>query len=349
MPNDGAREEINSFLSEVVGPLKLRVEENLGNGYVRLHISEAEKRQAKHDIQWVEDIIIELLRNSRDAGAKTVFLATKKDIYGMRQIIIIDDGEGVPFDLHDKIFEPRVTSKLNTLTVDNYGVHGRGMALYSITTNTDEFSLSWSEESKGSAFHCLIDTNRLKERKDQSTFPSIKVDEGRRRVVSGPHNIIRVSTEFALNYPKIKLYVGSPSEIASTMWNMSSDSESPGTPWSGIAVNNCNEFIDIVKNKFNMIISERNAYRILQGDLPPLQPVIIKRNKLRPVIAVRKQDKSIHLGFNKDELNEISIRIEEALRPFYKKYSLNMIERPCANINDNQLSIKVWFSREDDD
>lgn len=349
MPNDEAKKEIKAFLSEVIGPLKLRVEENLGSGYVRLHISEAEKRQAKHDIRWVEDIIIELLRNSRDAGASTIFLATKKDLNGMRQINIIDDGEGVPFDLHRKIFEPRVTSKLNSLTVDDYGIHGRGMALYSIENNTDEFRLVWSQENRGSAFYCLADTNNLRERKDQSTFPSIKVEEGRRKVVSGPHNILRVATEFALNYPKTRVFLGSPAEIAATMWNLSLSEDMPASPWHGIAVNNLNKFIELLREKFNIFISERNAYRVFQGELSALRPIIIKRNKLKPVIAVKKQDKSFHLGFNKDELKEMSARIEEALKPFYKKYALKLMDTPQAYVNDNQLSLKLWFSREDND
>lgn len=347
MPND-AKGEIRSFLSEVVGPLKLRVEENLGSGYVRLHISEAEKRQAKHDIQWVEDIIIEMLRNSRDAGANTLFLATKKDVSGMRQIIVIDDGEGVPEALHKKIFEPRVTSKLNSLTVDNYGVHGRGMALYSIKSNVAETSLAWSESGKGSVFHCSVDTTLLKERKDQSTFPSIKVEEGRRKIVSGPHNIIRVATEFALNYPKIRVFLGSPAEVAATMWHVSLAEESP-SPWQGVAVNNCGQFLDLLESKFMIRISERNAYRILQGDLPPLPPLIIRRNKLKPAIVVKKQDKTVRLGFNKSELDEISSKVGQILRPYQKKYALETADRPYVYINDNQLTLKIWFSRDTDD
>ena len=61
--------ELISFIASMSGEGNLRVEENLGEGYVRLRVSEAERRQAKHDIQHVEDIVIEMLRNARDAGA----------------------------------------------------------------------------------------------------------------------------------------------------------------------------------------------------------------------------------------------------------------------------------------
>ena len=39
------------FVSAVSGDTFLKVEETLGDGYVRLKVSEAERRQAKHDIQ----------------------------------------------------------------------------------------------------------------------------------------------------------------------------------------------------------------------------------------------------------------------------------------------------------
>ena len=43
------------FVQSVSGETFLKVEENLGDGFVRLRISEAERRQAKHDIRSVED------------------------------------------------------------------------------------------------------------------------------------------------------------------------------------------------------------------------------------------------------------------------------------------------------
>ncbi len=67
--------ELISFIASMTGESNLRVEENLGEGYVRLRVSEAERRQAKHDIQHVEDIVIEALRNARDAGARSIYLA----------------------------------------------------------------------------------------------------------------------------------------------------------------------------------------------------------------------------------------------------------------------------------
>jgi hypothetical protein len=44
-------DELLNFVSSVSGDTFLKVEETFGDGYVRLKVSEAERRQAKHDIR----------------------------------------------------------------------------------------------------------------------------------------------------------------------------------------------------------------------------------------------------------------------------------------------------------
>ena len=68
--------ELISFIASMSGEGNLRVEENLGEGFVRLRVSEAERRQAKHDVQHVEDIVFEMLRNAREACATRIDVAT---------------------------------------------------------------------------------------------------------------------------------------------------------------------------------------------------------------------------------------------------------------------------------
>ena len=89
------RDSLIDFVSQVSGETYLKVEENLGDGFVRLRISEAERRQAKHDIRSVEDIVVELLRNSRDAHAQRIFIANSRE-GDVRSMTFIDDGVGVP-------------------------------------------------------------------------------------------------------------------------------------------------------------------------------------------------------------------------------------------------------------
>ena len=148
----------------------LRVEENLGDGFVKLRVSEAERRQAKHDIQHVEDIVVEMLRNSRDAGAKSIYVATMKE-EGVRTLLFLDDGAGVPDDMRERIFDARVTSKLETMKMDRWGVHGRGMALFSIRQNTLSSQVVASGPNMGTSIRVTADTDALSERADQSTWP----------------------------------------------------------------------------------------------------------------------------------------------------------------------------------
>ncbi len=178
--------ELISFIASMSGEGNLRVEENLGEGYVRLRVSEAERRQAKHDIQHVEDIVIEMLRNARDAGADKVYLATTKED-GVRTLVFLDNGSGVPQDMQERIFDARVTSKLESMKMDRWGVHGRGMALFSIKQNTDEARVVTSGVDLGSAFKVSVAADRLSERADQSSWPqAVKDDDGHYVCARGP-------------------------------------------------------------------------------------------------------------------------------------------------------------------
>lgn len=108
---------LSDFVDSVAKDSHLRVESDLGDGYFRLRASEAQRRQAQQDIRSCEDVVIEMLRNSRDAGAKNIFVATNSQ-ENFRYILVIDDGQGVPRSHHKTIFEPYVTSKLDTMTTD---------------------------------------------------------------------------------------------------------------------------------------------------------------------------------------------------------------------------------------
>ena len=141
--------ELVDFISAAGQERSLRVEEDLGGGYVRLRVSEAERRQARHDIRCVEDAVIELLRNARDAGARHVYLATSKD-GDVRTLVVLDDGRGIPKGLRERIFDARVTSKLDSVHVDRWGVHGRGMALFSVRENALSAEVMASAPGAGS-------------------------------------------------------------------------------------------------------------------------------------------------------------------------------------------------------
>ena len=163
---------LEQFIHSVSGDQYFRVEDDLGNGFVRLRAAEAQRRQALQDIRSFEDVILELLRNSRDAHARAIFLATWTE-GSKRFATILDNGDGIPSSMHQTVFEPFVTSKLDSFHSDRWGVHGRGMALYSINQNVEKATILASQPGLGSVFHIQSDLSRLPEKRDQSTFPSI--------------------------------------------------------------------------------------------------------------------------------------------------------------------------------
>ena len=98
-------DDLSSFIEDITGESYLRVQENLGDGFVRLRAKEAQRRQAKQDITCFEDVVLELLRNSRDAHASAIFIASWKE-QGCRYLTVLDDGSGIPEHLHATVFEP---------------------------------------------------------------------------------------------------------------------------------------------------------------------------------------------------------------------------------------------------
>lgn len=166
--------------------------------------------------------------------------------------------------------------------MDRWGVHGRGMALFSIKQNTDEARVVTSGVDLGSAFKVSVAVDRLSERADQSSWPqAVKDEDGRYVCARGPHNIIRAACEFALEELRgCDVYLGSPSEIAATLYAQASsrldtsrllfiddESELPVVDRLGLA-SDAEDFIRICSG-LGLEMSERTAHRIWQGRLSP--------------------------------------------------------------------------------
>jgi hypothetical protein len=158
-----------------------------------------------------------MLRNARDAGARRIYVATARE-GNARTITMLDDGSGIPRDLWDAIFDARVTSKLESVHMDRWGVHGRGMALFSIRENVVSAHVADSVVGGGSSIHITTDTTSLTERADQSTWPTVARDEeGHLAVERGPHNMIRACCEFGLEERwSCEVFFGSAAEIVAT-------------------------------------------------------------------------------------------------------------------------------------
>ena len=350
------RDPLLDFVASVSGSDKLQVEEDLGAGFVRLNTAEAERRQARHDIRQVEDIIIEMLRNSRDAGARHIFVATSK-VEKQRLITVIDDGEGVPERLGERIFEARVTSKLTSILEDEWGVHGRGMALYSITQNTSKLVLCASGTGLGAAFSLEVDTDDLKERADQSTWPKVeKGDDGKPHCVSGPKNLLRHIAEFALTHPKLKVYVGSPNEILATLVAHGEQRLRVYDGESSAQLPHCLRPADIDEpaaladcaGVLGLEVSTRSAYRVLNGEIEPLHGVYgsLTKGLSAQNTGVDLMQDQRGLKIEQDDLSDFATEVEKAFDLIAEKYYLSCNADPKVSIKKNTITIKLDFEKE---
>lgn len=345
-----------NFVANLTGDQFLKIEEDFGQGYVRLNIGEAERRQAKHDIQSMEDIVLEMLRNSRDAGASKIFIASTKEDNLIRKVSIIDDGDGIPTGVHEKIFEPRVTSKLQKIITDRYGIHGRGMALFSIRQAADEIELVFSAPGRGSVFRVQTSTGLLTERKDQSTYPTIKYRKGEPIIIRGPHNIIRTVLEFNLDHQNLEIYLGSPTEILATMYQLcmtvTDDEESDRTQnykiWKCLnSIKSAAILTEVADRKLGLRVSIRNAQRVISDRISPLRPMLemVSEPKQHEEPEKRKIDllqaEPIAKHISQEDLNHLAKVIAGEFRVIGDKYFIEISGIPEVQAEKDCLRVTI--------
>lgn len=357
-----AADDLLNFVTSVSGDAFLKVEENLGDGYVRLKVSEAERRQAKHDIRCAEDVVVELLRNSRDAHASRVFLASSRE-GDLRTFTLVDDGIGIPVPMQERVFEPRVTSKLETMVVDHWGVHGRGMALYSIRSNAAEARICLSDLHKGTALTVATDAAALGERADQSTWPVLERDDaGMTRVVRGPHNVVRRVVEFALEHPGLDLYLGTPTEILATMTAVAKrdldssellfcDDLARLPVWQRTAAaSDASELTDIAA-ELGLPVSERTAHRLLAEEIAPLQPVMATAlgHERKPAAAANPDIYRDRRGLkiHHSDISAFSAELETAFDTIAERYYLHLKCAPRITVGKDDIRVRFDVEKED--
>lgn len=354
-----AQGDLAGFIEEVTGGSHLRVEEDLGGGFVRLRISEAERRQARQDIRCCEDIVLELLRNSRDAAARVVYIATARE--GKRRLITaIDDGCGIPQGMHRAIFESRVTNKLDTFHDDQWGVHGRGMALFSIACNSVVHEVAASEPGKGSAIRIVADTSQLGEKTDQSSMPRlVRTSEGR-TVIRGTRNINRIVSEFTLSQKgSCLVFLGSFNEVLATMVENGSRvltmaerafardaSEYPVSLRPALAATP-DELASIAAG-LGISVSSRSARRVLDGEIAPLAPFISvlddamapdakPPSRTRRAIPVRRPK------FSPEDIEAFKQGAQAAYRDLAQGYYLNGDVEPKVRVGACEITVSFPY------
>jgi hypothetical protein len=353
--------DLASFVGHIVGEEPLRVDESLGNGFVRLRVSEAERRQAKQDISCVEDAVVELLRNARDAHALNVLVATSRE-GDRRSFTVLDDGDGIPAAMHERVFEARVTSRLDTMHIDEWGVHGRGMALYSIKENARTAAVVASAPGRGTAVGVSFDAADPGERADQSTWPVLdpRADdadgEGRLR---GPHNIARTCVEFALASAGVPgVYLGTPTEVLATLVALDGLAAKGTVPhragsrplWEGLSsLTDARELLGRAR-ELGLAVSERTAYRIVAGDIGPLEPLHLRYSGRR---AREAAPRSVDLvrdrrGFKvaREDLDDFSDALKGAFSLLGERYYVGLRGEPRVRVTRDAVTVTFELDKD---
>ncbi|MDI6799260.1 MAG: ATP-binding protein [Actinomycetota bacterium] len=365
-------DDLLEFVEDVSADGRFKIEEDLGSGFVRLNVSEAEKRQAKHDIRCFEDVVIELIRNSRDSGSKNIFISSNRE-GNERRLVIIDDGCGIPPDLLNLVFEPRVTSKLDTIVEDKYGIHGRGMALYSIRNNVSEIDILASGLGRGTFFRVVNDIKKLPEKKDQSTLPLTRLKNGQVVVVKGPRNISRTVIEFALEHQEINLFFGTASQILATIYDLSQnllthqkcgesifyDSFSKGELplWQCLGmIGDSKSLMDAALNSYGLSVSLRNIHRVFAGEIEPLSDIrssLFKRHRRRlPELGtdtILFNNRNLASYIERDDLDKLARALEAEFESISEKYFVKSLGTPKVRREKNRLNFVLELIDQDDE
>lgn len=351
--------QLTRFIETVAPQTHLRVERELGDGFVLLRREEAERRQAAQDVRCTEDVIIELLRNAGDAQATQIFVACTLEA-GVRTVVVLDNGCGIPNHLHDLVFHPRVTSKLDTVHLDKWGIHGRGMALYSIRERCEEARVCQSAPRLGTSVITKSRIADLPEKSDQSTFPTFTLEANGTVKISGPKNILRTACEFALEHRgQCAVYVGSPSEIAAALVAGAQEQ------YSLVELSlkpDCDRVPLIHRPAFaqtplqladtlaglGLSLSTRTARRIQDGEVTPAEPLHERiREALSATLpttsapAVRKQRATSSVRIASADLRDFAADVADTFAHLAETYYLDGEVRPQVSVKRGRLTVTI--------
>ncbi len=193
---------------------------DLGAGFARLLGAEGLRRSPGR-LRFVEDALFELLRNSRDAGAQNVHVASSLNARRYRTLVVIDDGRGIPETHKHLVFEPGVTTRhLDPLPEDPTrdtgdtgsragavagAAHGAGLSLYHIKNAA--LSAEVLSASSPTAIKAVFDIRSLPEKRLQSGDRPSKTNL--------PATLVRFVAESGPHSPR--LYHASPAKILSRL------------------------------------------------------------------------------------------------------------------------------------
>jgi Histidine kinase-, DNA gyrase B-, and HSP90-like ATPase len=226
---------------------------DLGAGFARL-IGVEGARRGPSRIAHVEDVLLELARNARDAGAAHIYVASTLKERRFRTLTVLDDGHGIPESHRDLILEPGVTTRhLNPVTEPgDPSTHGAGLSLYQIKNHSIQTRVL--STSSPTSIQATFDTNTLPERTLQS---STRPSKSNLRAT-----LERFTATTNAQSPKLHSYYGPPGRILATLLHhriIQTNRDSAGLREAAFGL--------------GLGISVRSVQRILRGEVRPLEGI----------------------------------------------------------------------------
>ena len=237
---------------------------DLGAGFARLTGPEGARR-GPSPITHVEDALLELLRNARDAGATRIFVASTLTSRRFRTLTVIDDGQGIPDPYADLIFEPGVTTRhlvpVPDTTARSSSHHGAGLALYHVKqASTSAEVLS---PSSPTAIRATFDTRTLPERTLQSASRPSRT------------NLLATAESFA--HPNNQndppgIYYNTPASILAALIRHRIIQPDVG-----------GKELRAEAGRIGLVLSSRTVRRIIRGEVLPAEPVFVEHSEVGSV------------------------------------------------------------------
>ncbi len=284
---------------------------DLGAGFARLTGVEGARRGPSR-ITHVEDALLELARNARDAGAARIYVASTLKDRRFRTLTVIDDGHGIPESHRDLILEPGVTTRhLNPVTEPgDPSTHGAGLSLYQIKNHSLETRVL--STSSPTSIQATFDTNNLPERTLQS---STRPSKSNLRAT-----LERFTATTNAQSPRLHSYYGPPGRILATLLYhriIPKQRDSAGLREAAFGL--------------GLGVSVRSVQRILRGEVWPVEEVSggERGEGLRGRGAVGRRDRGPVLELGEEESARIADILRRAARAGYMEVEeLRLESRP---------------------
>ena len=272
---------------------------DLGAGFARLAGIEGARRSPRH-LRSVEDALYELLRNSRDAGANTIYVASSLKDRRYRHLVVIDDGFGIPDSHSHLVFEPGVTTRHLNPVHDAASPHGAGLSLYHIKSAA--LTAEVLSASSPTAIKAVFDVYALPEKSLQSgTRPS-------------KTNLLATLAIFAAREKTRRLYHGSPASILARL--LQNHIIQVSERLSNVRVV---ELVHREASRLGLVLSSRTVQRVLSGEVVAAREVVSDggEERERPKNIRRNGAEGPILRVDEEDLAEISAVLRRAARSSY--------------------------------